>query len=51
METAETGDDSAIISMNKLEKAFPELVIKESGDGEKVIEKRLRAFQKRNIMF
>ena len=40
METAETGDDSAIISMNKLEKAFPELVIKESGDGEKVIENK-----------
>ena len=40
MENAETGEDSAIISMNKLEKAFPELVIKEPVAGEKVIENK-----------
>ncbi|MBO5509405.1 MAG: sel1 repeat family protein, partial [Lachnospiraceae bacterium] len=40
IEIAETGDDSAIVSMNKLEKKFNELVIKKPRDGEKVIENK-----------
>ncbi|MGN0436274.1 MAG: tetratricopeptide repeat protein, partial [Wujia sp.] len=37
---AETGDDSAIISMNKLEKKYNELVIKQPADGQKIIENK-----------
>ena len=37
---AETGDDSAIIAMNKMEKKYPELVIKEPENGQKVIENK-----------
>lgn len=37
---AETGDDSAIISMNKLEKKYNELVIKEPENGQKIIENK-----------
>jgi TPR repeat protein len=40
IEIAETGDDSAIVSMNKLEKKYNELVIKKPKDGEKVIENK-----------
>ena len=40
METAETGEDSAVISMNKLEKAYPDLVIKEPTIDQKVIENK-----------
>ena len=40
METAEGGDDSAIISMNKLEKTYPELVIAEPTSEQKVIENK-----------
>ena len=40
VEIAEKGDDSAIISMNKLEKKYNELVIKRPKDGEKVIENK-----------
>ena len=35
---AETGDDSAIIAMNKLEKKFNSLVIKQPTDAQKIIE-------------
>lgn len=37
---AETGDESAIISMNKLEKTYPDLVIVEPKKGQKVIENK-----------
>ncbi len=37
---AETGDDSAIIAMNKLEKKFNSLVIKEPTDAQKIIENK-----------
>ena len=37
---AETGEDSAIISMNKLEKTYPELIVKEATPKEKVIENK-----------
>ena len=37
---AETGDDSAIICMNMLEKKFNELVIKQPKNGEKIIENK-----------
>ena len=40
IEMAETGDDSAIVSMNKLEKAYPDLVIAEPSASEKVIENK-----------
>ena len=40
METAESGDDAAIICMNKLEKAFPDLVIVEPKSDQKVIENK-----------
>ena len=40
METAESGDDSAVICMNKLEKAFPDLVIIEPKSDQKVIENK-----------
>lgn len=40
VEIAETGDDSAIISMNKLERKFHELVIKQPANGQKVIENK-----------
>ncbi len=39
-ELAEIGDDSAIISMNKLEKKFNDLVIKEPTDNQKIIENK-----------
>ncbi len=37
---AETGDDSAIIAMNKLEKKYKDLVLKEPFEGQKVIENK-----------
>ncbi len=37
---AETGDDSAIIAMNKLEKKFNSLVIKQPTDAQKIIENK-----------
>ncbi len=37
---AETGDDSAIIAMNKMEKRYHELVLKQPGDNQKVIENK-----------
>ncbi len=37
---AETGDDSAIIAMNKLEKKFNALVIKQPTDAQKIIENK-----------
>lgn len=37
---AETGDDSAIISMNKLEKKYNELVLRKPAAGQKVIENK-----------
>ncbi len=37
---AETGDDSAIIAMNKLEKRFNSLVIKQPTDAQKIIENK-----------
>lgn len=37
---AETGDDSAIIAMNKLEKKYKDLVIKQANDRQKVIENK-----------
>ncbi|MBO4863421.1 MAG: sel1 repeat family protein [Eubacterium sp.] len=40
MATAEGGDDAAIISMNKLEKTYPELVIAEPTPEQKVIENK-----------
>ena len=40
MKTAEGGDDSAIICMNKLEKAFPDLIIVEPNKDQKVIENK-----------
>ena len=40
METAEGGDDSAIRSMNKLEKTYPDLVITEPNKDQKVIENK-----------
>ena len=40
VEIAEKGEDSAIISMNKLEKAYPELVIVEPESSQKVIENK-----------
>ncbi len=40
MDLAETGEDAAIISMNKLEKTYPDLVIKESNSDQKVIENK-----------
>jgi hypothetical protein len=40
MATAEGGDDSAIICMNKLEKAFPDLIIVEPNKDQKVIENK-----------
>ncbi len=40
IEIAETGDDSAIISMNKLEKKYNDLVIKQPNEGQKVIENK-----------
>lgn len=40
IEIAETGDDAAIIGMNKLEKKYNDLVIKQPGEGEKVIENK-----------
>ncbi|MCR5213941.1 MAG: sel1 repeat family protein [Eubacterium sp.] len=40
MSTAEGGDDAAIICMNKLEKAFPDLVIMEPAKDQKVIENK-----------
>ena len=39
-EIAETGDDSAIIAMNMLEKKFHELVIKEPTSAQKIIENK-----------
>ena len=39
-EIAETGDDSAIISMNMLEKKYTDLVIKQPTSGQKVIENK-----------
>lgn len=40
MELAETGEDAAIISMNTLEKAYPELILREPDKGDKVIENK-----------
>ena len=40
MKTAEGGDDSAIRSMNKLEKTYPDLVITEPNKDQKVIENK-----------
>ncbi|MCM1081891.1 MAG: sel1 repeat family protein [Clostridium sp.] len=40
IEIAETGDDSAIICMHKLELKFNDLVIKEPDEGEKIIENK-----------
>ncbi len=40
IEIAETGDDSAIIAMNKLEKKYNDLVIKKPTDGQKIIENK-----------
>ena len=40
MATAESGEDSAIISMNKLEKTYPDLVITEPNKDQKVIENK-----------
>ena len=40
IEIAETGDDSAIISMNKLEKKYNGLVLKQPKDGQKIIENK-----------
>lgn len=40
IEIAETGDDSAIVAMNKLEKKYIDLVIKQPTDGQKVIENK-----------
>ena len=40
IELAETGDENAIISMNKLEKKYPDLVIAEPSKDEKVIENK-----------
>ncbi len=40
MKTAESGEDSAIISMNMLEKTYPDLIIKEPSSDEKVIENK-----------
>lgn len=40
IEIAETGDDSAIIAMNKLEKKYNDLVIKKPTDAQKVIENK-----------
>ena len=40
MSTAESGDDSAIICMNKLEKTYPDLIIKEPEKDQKVIENK-----------
>lgn len=37
---AETGDDSAIVGMNKLEKKFNSLVIKQPTDAQKIIENK-----------
>ena len=37
---AETGDDSAIIAMNKMEKKYKELVLKEPTENQKVIENK-----------
>lgn len=40
MDLSEGGDDQAIISMNKLEKAFPDLIIVEPTKDQKVIENK-----------
>ena len=40
MSTAEGGEDAAIICMNKLEKAFPDLVISEPKPDQKIIENK-----------
>ena len=40
MDLAETGEETAIISMNKLEKKYPDLVITEPASDEKVIENK-----------
>ncbi len=40
IEIAETGDDSAIICMNKLEKKYNDLVIKQPDEGEKIIDNK-----------
>ncbi len=40
VEIAETGDDSAIISMNKLEKKYNDLVLKQPTEVQKVIENK-----------
>ena len=40
MKTAESGDDSAIICMNKMEKTYPDLIIKEPEKDQKVIENK-----------
>ena len=40
MSTAESGDDSAIICMNKMEKTYPDLIIKEPAKDQKVIENK-----------
>lgn len=40
IEIAETGDDSAIIAMNKLEKKYNDLVIKQPASNQKVIENK-----------
>lgn len=39
-EIAETGDEQAIISMNKLEKKFTDLVIKPEAEGKRIIENK-----------
>ena len=40
IEIAETGDDSALICMNKMEKKFNDLVIKEPASNQKIIENK-----------
>ena len=40
MDLAETGEENAIVSMNKLEKKYPDLVITEPASDEKVIENK-----------
>lgn len=40
IEIAETGDDSAIVAMNKLEKKYNDLVIRQPEEGQKVIENK-----------
>lgn len=44
IELAETGDETAIVAMNKLEMHYVDLIIREPGKGQKIVENKFSAY-------